>query len=342
MKLSIKLLLICFALTCFVSCQGTEAIIEPPTSDEVIQTSIVVSNEVEFGTELPMSVDDAIAAVDANASKDKSKSKTLPTSDIYGVQIYSSELSASAPKYVPYAYGLFDDLGLLSLGLAKGKVYQVVVTMVREGKRVIATNTEGAYDAPFLVMLRNSIVDNKFTYSTKAYFKGFSTGRACVVNNSPFGSESFDLPAIDRYAGEVSGFEPKDGQVLNIELKRVVFGIRLMAPDLEEGHIELMIDGAPVIVLNKGEAKVEVIMSLLGRVGSNLWIEDNYSEDITCTVLWCKADGSKQYIGSADGRKVTVKRKHILPITVKTQAPLYSASISIEPATLIEQSELIF
>ncbi|MEG0814729.1 MAG: hypothetical protein RSF93_02165 [Mucinivorans sp.] len=316
-----------FSVFALMSCQKAEPIIDR-VPDKTVQTRIEVSGEVDLGEGIPM--------VAGTQSDQKTAGKASPN-DLYGIQVYGAPQSDKAPVYVPYAYGLFDDVTQLKLELLQSQFYRVCITMIKDGKTLIKSAVNKFYD-PFLVSAAPTLVGNTFNYTSRAYFAGLSLGKIRTAMN-----ELFDIPAVDRYAGEIDAFAPADGKNIAIELKRVVFGVRLLAPDLKEGTIELEITGAPVMTIAVGETQKEQIFSLKGDSKSNTWIDPMYEEPLQCKATWKKANGTTFELGPAGGQTLTVKRNCMYPIKVTTKLPVSSLGVTIEAETpMTEQPETNF
>lgn len=307
------------------SCQAPEPIVDPEKGAKIV-TNIVLSDDFELEDELPLSEGtQTISRAEGN--------------DIYAFQIYARETSDPIDAYKPYAYGLFDDLSNVAIEMTDDKRYKICASMVRNGKSEIKTTTTGYWE-PFLIGISATKIENQFTYSATKSFKSLNLGRS-AVNETTGSPRTYDRPKLNRYMGEVSNFEPAQGKPIEVVLKRVVFGVRLYSPDLSEGYIEFSIEGAPKITLSAGQESIEEIFTLAGDLASSAWIEDSYSETIICKATWFKKIGSVP-IGSTKGRELQFKRKHVLPIEIKTKSEPTPHFVVLEDDKLIEQEQIVF
>lgn len=149
--------------------------------------------------------------------------KAEESNDLYGVQVYSRP-TQSENEYKPYAYGLFDSMEGREIKLLEGYEYKFVVTMVKDGKAVIA-NT-GGYWSPFNIEIDKPLsISESFSYDNNRELQRLAIGQSHL--KQPDGI--FSRPNITRYYGEVVGYIPSEGGKVTISMKRTVFGLKVKA-----------------------------------------------------------------------------------------------------------------
>lgn len=228
--------------------------------------------------------------------------------DLYRIQVYSKSKTS---EYIPYANGLFDDKSNIQIKLLEGYEYKFVATMIVDAKnRMFSSNVDGniEYLTPF-----NSILSNYFSYDSENS-KFFSLGAAFEIN----ANQSYYIPRLDRYYGEISGYTPTQDGNVSINMKRVVFGVKFIAEGLNEGMLRINIKEARELSIVYGETSgIEGIFTFRGGIDTGLaWTADDYSETIPVTVSWEKEDGAIIPLVSQD---ITFKRKTLTTITIKVK-----------------------
>ena len=176
--------------------------------------------------------------------------------DLYGIQVYHKP--ASENSYVPYAYGLFDNIDDVKLEVTENYNYKFEVMLVDDGKdkifhdSILVDNVPYiGYDRPFYGYNQyagasaNSLtkVTNGFTYAEDKYFKGNGSdkGFSSVYYKDLNAKISYTSPNIDSYYGKLEDYTPtEEGATIDIYLKHMIFGLKVQAGDyLTEGSIKV-------------------------------------------------------------------------------------------------------
>lgn len=208
-------------------------------------------------------------------------------SDLYGIQVYSAPVSQEDNMgYTPCAFGLFDNIENLSINLLAGKKYKFVVTLLIDAKNILAYYGH-YYRTPFDITdpYKVSTPLNVFTNSIDCYFTSLSSGRTELS----FGSYYYSHPTADRYYGELAGYEPSEGGSVNINLKRVVFGVKYIVQGMDEGELKVQLKDAPEITIDNSAKSTEKIIHTFENV-LGAYNSDNYTEKIPVTFLWNKGE----------------------------------------------------
>jgi hypothetical protein len=177
--------------------------------------------------------------------------------DLYGIQVFSKSKTGNA-NYVPFAYGLFDDVSNVSVTLTDNNFYKFQVTKIVDGKTKLMTEWDGkinGYCEPFgrYSYHGGSIVyacNNTITYSSTNSFSGLDKGLTFLDETNDEGSvDTYHTPNTDRYYGEMTGYTPSQNGTISIEMKRSVFGMKVKADGLNDGYLEVSVGGSPTMVL---------------------------------------------------------------------------------------------
>ena len=229
-------------------------------------------------------------------------------SDLYGIQVYST--SDENAGYTPYAFGLFDSVEGVTIGLLADKKYKFVVTLLKEGKNILAYYGH-YYRVPFDISDPYKVGTplNSFTFSSDCYFTTLSTGRT-ELN---FGSYYYGHPTADRYYGELSDYVPTEDAEVNIEMKRVVFGVKYIVEGMDEGKLKVLMTDAPELEIESPATSTDDIIYTFASASEAYYNSDNYQETIGISFVWIKGE---EEIPQGD-YEFTFKRKQITTITLK-------------------------
>lgn len=258
--------------------------------------------------------------------------KSGENNNLYGIQVYST-MTPNNGYGSPYAYGLFDDISNVSITLLDGYSYRFNCTMVVDGKNRLSKDHEGKYSAPFNRDLYNhTFPENKFNIATLDYYYTLSRGETWLTN----AKKSYYHPNIDRYYGEISGFQPATNSTINIEMKRNVFGVKFIAEALTEGSLKIAMNSAPELYINSTDAKHEIEDIFTFYSVDDAFNKENYSEDINTSIYWIKTDGAEVPIAVNYTLTFTRKMMHTVRINLagtstKGESPI---SITLEDGAL--------
>lgn len=294
-----RFLLLTLAACFFVACTNNDEPIENNPNNETPKEYIVslgFSGEITDITESPLS--------------------RAVTNDLYGIQVYSTP-TATNEEYAPYAYGLFDDKDNMVIKLLEGYKYKFVVTMVVDGKNVLYSNSEGNYYQPFFGGGMGGIaIGQNFEYSNATEMIYLNWGEVHMKGYE----ESFGIPMVERFYGEIIGYQPRENETIEIEMKRVSFGAKFVAENFTEGILNVQISEAPLLSIIYPSTSVEGIFTFNNSLDfghapyGNIWMGNDYSETIPVVITWIKEDGSSMPVAN---RKITFKRNKLTTITIK-------------------------
>ena len=250
--------------------------------------------------------------------------------DIYGFQVYSAldkdPVDEGGYSWIPYAYGLFDNIDNLTINLLKGYKYKFVATMVVNGKEKLsqAYNEPPQYAEPF-ICIKGSYADwtplaNTFNYSASTYLSNLESGGTHTNNGY------YTHPNTDRYYGKLEGYIPSSkGGKAKIHMKRTSFGAKFIANGklAKNGTLEILIAGAPRMELNLAESNQISDTFTFSNV-YEAWSDNQYRETIAININLHRTDGSTVPLGS---HEIVYKRNATTVVKVNmenegTQNPL--------------------
>lgn len=255
--------------------------------------------------------------------------------DLYAIQVYKKGIGS---QYSKYAYGIFDDESQMNLELEIGSTYKIEVSLVPNGKSVIAKGENGGYQTPFLVGGFSGApgkVTNQFVASSLNNYLENTSGKAAISEDG----KEYARPPIERYYGVVEDYRPEEGGSLVIPLKYVCFGLTVVPEDFTEGSIEIKMNGAPTLTLTPDDpnAITRKIFTFENFMGND-WAADDYSEDIAISIVWTKANKDKSTFSKA--YKITRKTNKVLTVRCGNNKQ-GQIVLNKEDATLVDDNEII-
>lgn len=294
------------------SCGNSDEKMEFPTigkaTEQYIQVPIGFSGEITSITESPL-----VRA--SNGAK-----------DYYAFQVYSKPDDESNSNYERYACGLFYNKENMIINLKTGYKYKFVVSMVVDGSRKVRQY--------YLDIAGWTSIMNSFFISSEEYVYYIYEGRLQL--NSPYAS--FDRPNVDRFFGMMEGYVPaKDGTV-QINMKRVSFGVKFVAKNFDSGSLEISVEGAPIIKLNSSTGnEVQDIISF-NRLSSAYSSTGEYSESIPVNIVWVKSDNVRVPIAS---QSIEFKRNKLTTIEFEVKENTTGNSITLEANETMENGDIL-
>lgn len=115
-------------------------------------------------------------------------------------------------------------------------------------------------------------------------------------------------------------YQTYENGTVEIEMKRVSFGVRFIAENFTEGILNVQISEAPLLSIIYPSTSVEGIFTFNNSLEfghspyGNIWMRDDYSETIPVVITWVKEDGNSMPVAN---RNITFKRNKLTTITVK-------------------------
>ncbi len=258
---------------------------------------------------------------------------TPDNDDLYGVQVYYKPVSSSSSSYKHYAYGLFDDLSDVTIDLIANHAFKFCVDVVDDGKTKVYNESGVGYGFPY--KSSNGVftaVSNVFIYSEESSFIGL--GDSFQI---PGSSDTYWNPEdVETYYGETEVVPTSDGQTVLVFLKRMVFGLKVVADDfLKEGEVKVDFTSNAKgmmndYVLTPENKSVEHIYTYWNRKGWSAadQLTDAYSS-IPVKLTWTKADGTVLTLKSQTV-KVNRLMQTIVNVTFYEDTAIEGAKLSVQ------------
>lgn len=181
---------------------------------------------------------------DAVVDQEPMSKASTSSDDAYGINVYYDKESNGATDDL-YAYGLFDNTSDMSITLLSGHKYKVCCTLVKDAKKTLFYgqafgNKYSGYAYPFQTNVSNSTqLENRFIIGTSTYFTGLQLGKVHLSTASPDSGDYTEYASINRFYGETDQYEPIPNGVIDVYLKRVIFGAKFVITGLQEGTLDV-------------------------------------------------------------------------------------------------------
>lgn len=263
--------------------------------------------------------------------------KGTATSNVYGINVYYSTDGSDYSNV--YAYGLFDNTEDMSISLLTGYYYKFVCTMVKNAKSTVY-NSSDVYYYPF--QNNNniySLMDNVFVTGGETYLTGLASGDAHIFGcGTPTDQNFTAVPALDRYYGEISDYQPVVGGTVDIELKRAVYGVKFVVTGMAEnvGNLTITCPGVTSTTSNNGETEPVI------RCFNDLftaWDDDQVTLPVNVTY----AMNGLEWVGDDSDlswdQDIVFKRNYLTTITVNVTFPKGKVEFNLEE-TLLNENEI--
>lgn len=273
------------------------------------------------------------------------QTKAAGTDDLYGINVYYDS-SKDGNSDTHYAYGVFDNKEDMSISLLAGYTYKFECTLVKDGKTTLycgqyGGNTFSGYAKPFQTNASaSSKLSNSFIYGTD-YLSGITSGAATVKSIST-GYEDKEMPSIQRYYGEVSGYKPVSGGIVKIPLKKTVFGVRIIVNKVPEGKL----NAGCVINSNSETILSGISTSKLYDSGAILYsfpdVRDCWENEtaLDATVNWNFTSSVFDQWNQKGTKNVSFKRNALTTITVACTPDNSSGAVGINEETIGEDNNI--
>lgn len=245
--------------------------------------------------------------------------------DLIGITVYKGTQQ--------FAYGIFDNLDDVSIYLKAGSNYKFKCTLIKEAKDKLyfsstsETSTERfKYTDPFSWRIK---CNDPFTYSTSftddlnsGYVScGYSSGSLCTP--------------IDRFYGELAEYSPTVNGVVNIDLKRVSFGLQLKVTGITDGSVDVTckndsktFDSQTGLIADY--ESTATLFSMKSIYNAWQYADADYQEQVKVSVKWTRGVGVTQDLGT---KTVNVKRNCLNIIHVKMSSNDDGASVGVRTET---------
>lgn len=330
MKKIVYLFLLLPIVTLFVSCEkdNGSTIIDPSSEDEYYQVSL------DFGGDIFVEQEELGNANTTTTEMKKTPSLALVSAnDIYGINVYYDKEKDGTPNDV-YAYGVFDNIGYMSIKLLSGHKYSFACTLVKNGKNDLYYGqaygqSYSGFCMPFLTSQNTpSMLGNKFVTGVIQLngIKNGATHTKDIASPSPRNANSY--ANVDRYYGETTNYTPVEGGKVLINLKRTVFGAKFIIEGVQEGTLTASCGRFWSKTTNADVTETEKIYTFPNVYSS--WMENPITEKLN---LSFKSDRGTQW-NLTSTKNIVFKRNMLTTVRIVVSPDLASASVSFSEESM--------
>lgn len=264
-------------------------------------------------------------------------SRAGESNDLYGINVYYDKEKDGNLNDI-YGYGLFDNITDMAISLLTGYKYKFVCTLIKDGKDKLYYNATSSsssniyrsigYLEPF-----GSYYSNNTTYTS---YSGRPLGNEFILGGSFLNNLGSgltyttnglrDYPTTDRYYGETTDYTPVKNGVVNIDMKRCVFGAKFIINGISDGTLYVTWPNFFSSRQFTSDAEIAEVIYTFSDV-EECWINaDAYSEKFTFTLSWKRSNGITQNL---DPLKVAFKRNVLTTVTINLNGASNDASLGI-------------
>lgn len=340
-----------FALLAFaIGCSKDAGTNEPQTPDQPSEQPEMVT--VSFAVKEDVTIEED------PLPKSRAVGEETESTDLYGINIYYDKDKDGEINDV-YGYGLFDNVADMTVSLLTGYKYKFVCSLVKDGKNKIKKgktyyyNSNSSYEssyegygAPFWKSAQDfmedsyfysnlysyssapTILENKFVLGTDFHLTGLGQGwghKKDCWRIECYGSGNFThYFSVDRYYGETTDYIPQEGGVVNITMKRCVFGVKFVITGVTDGTFNFSIRNKKNIEIKQiSESGITSDTTYEGKIFTydnvyDCWQKvmegQDVSEDFTLDMTWERGNGVTQTL---EPLTVTFKRNILTTVNIR-------------------------
>lgn len=340
-----------------IGCSEDAGTNDPPIPDKPTDQAETVT--VSFAMKGDVSVEETPLITKAAGEETESK-------DLYGIIVYyDADQSGKIDDY--YGEGFFDNINDMTISLITGYKYQFICTLIKNGKDILKHTDSVSFNG--FDVLRNKGYLEPFGYVNREYTPRYWEGRE-VKNEFVLGNEnstnlsiqrlrsgdarcndgrekiggsyySIYYPSIDRYYGEITDYSPKDNGVVNIDMKRCVFGVKFVVTGITDGVLGFSMSDethGPTLFF-RDNIKVDTIFDKAIYTYRNIYecwskslTTDDYSQDFFLLINWQRDNGVTQSFR----KTITFKRNVLTTVNIRMNGGNADNNLNLN----IEDSEM--
>ncbi len=248
--------------------------------------------------------------------------------DLIGIAVYTWNGSYYSNRF---AYGLFDNLNDVNINLKAGRKYKFICTLIKDAKNKLYNYTGSSSRTcyPFWGTLNGTYykLNDPFTYndtfssslSNDAVTTGYNTNNCCAN--------------IDRFYGELEDYSPTVDGVVNINLKRVSFGLQVKVTGITDGTVNVIVKHKDANVnfvyrtgLSSNFESTATMYSMYHVINAWRYADADYQEPLDVSMTWTRSVGVTENLGT---KTVNVKRNSMNIIHVKLTANGDGAAVGV-------------
>lgn len=341
-----------FALLAFaIGCSNDAGTNEPQTPDQPSEQPEMVT--VSFAVKGDVTIEED------PLPKSRAVGEETESTDLYGINIYYDKDKDGWINDV-YGYGLFDNVADMTVSLLTGYKYKFVCSLVKDGKNKIkkgkayqfeSESSYEGYGAPFWKSTQYfeedsysyssassygsysyksapTILENKFVLGTDFHLTGLGQGwgheKDCWgIGCNPENNNVTHYLSVDRYYGETTDYIPQEGGVVNITMKRCVFGAKFVITGVTDGTFSFSIRNKNIEIKQISESGITSDTTYEGKIFTydnvyDCWQKvmkgQDVSENFTLDMTWERGNGVTQTL---EPLTVTFKRNILTTVNIR-------------------------
>lgn len=244
--------------------------------------------------------------------------------DLYGIQVYKNG------DY--FAAGMFDNTNNMTINLLAGSNYKFVCTAIKDGKDICYYTSSDGYGSgyTFSCYYGNTlwINNNRFYYSKSDRFSLRELSNNSIKLST---GKSQQCANIDRFYGELDNYTPSVNGIVNLELKRVSFGIKVKVSNIPDGTVAVKCYNSYKTFINvsglASDYESEGELFSMADIYSAWQYASNYTENLTLDVVWNRGVGITQ----SWKKTIQVKRNTMNTIRIKLGADDSDVGVGVTP-----------
>lgn len=352
-----------FAISC-----SNDTTDEPQTPDKPTEQPEMVT--VSFAMKGDVTIEEEPLPLSRTAGAE------TESKDLYGIIIYyNANKDENINHY--YGYGVFDNVDDMVVSLLTGYKYQFICTLIKNGKDLIAhtkdiKESSSTYNTVYIATdgyllpfgwkdfyeYQNSAgmycrsttyygfdATNKFVLGNASRVLEINKIRSSTISKWRYSQLSSTVYAnTDRFYGETTNYVPREGDIVNIELKRCVFGAKFVVTGVSDGTFRFS-------VKDKQSESSESLFYEYGikadttykeniytyrnvyECWQNSIVEYDYSQDFTLEMTWERGNGVTQKL---DPQTITFKRNVLTTVNIRLNGGDTNNSLNMD----IEKDEM--
>ena len=326
-----KLFYVLFAASLFACCSPEE----PEMNENKIPETPEATEDTQDDEYCTVSLNLKLEDVDIDISQEPlTKAVEVDSNDLLVVNIYERTPTVN---YQQFAYGTFNRLENLQLTLKKGNTYQFKVTFVKNAKQYLRWLNDSTYywhASNTSAKLLNRVVlgswnnTNYLAEENEIYLSAYN--------------EVFWHPILDRYYGQNMNYSPTENGSINIDLRRIIVGIKFNITGLTTGKLNISISGAPKITIHSDSVyspdniyQMYLYDNDRKELQAGAVVEDYMTTDID----WVNDAGDRKVSIYNKSVPTTRLQRTIVNVSLNLLDPVFwdnTAGVTLEDAEIVE------
>lgn len=301
-----KYMFMLFAALAVAGCSQDDSLLEEEPKSEMVTVSLNLGGDIT-------SEESPITRADTESR------------DLIGIAVYKGTQL--------FACGIFDNLSNVTINLLTGAKYRFKCTLIKEAKDKLyfyTTAENSLYRFYYTFPFQYQTICNQWFYTIKSTQSEFLDVSYVSITKS----DSKDYcRAIDRFYGEVNDYTPTVNGVVNIDLKRVSFGLKVKVSGITDGSAAVTIKNnyntfASLSGLSTAYEGAGEMFSMYNITDAWKYADIDYQEQIQVSVVWTRGIGIKQDLGT---KTINVKRNAMNIVHIKLSSDDSDVDVGVDP-----------